>query len=140
MSKENGVTQLWPGTHLDTSYCTEDGAAHVSSEKLEKWRQINPPVQLDIKRGSILIRDVRLWHAGMPNFTQTPRPMIAMIHMAEWMNSSQGSDNSIVIPERSRDFFSDHETLVHATTVIPNDQFNHLLHGNPYDVVDTEKK
>lgn len=34
--------------------------------------------------GSIIVRDLRLWHAGMPNTTNDIRVMLAMIHFAPW--------------------------------------------------------
>lgn len=40
----------------------------------------------DVNRqlGSLIIRDLRLWHAGMPNTTDEIRIMLAMIHFAPW--------------------------------------------------------
>jgi hypothetical protein len=35
----------------------------------------------------VLVRDLRLWHAGMPNTTTTPRTMIAMVHVPWWWHS-----------------------------------------------------
>ena len=51
---------------------------------LERRRAIEPPIQPAVTRGSVVIRDIRLWHAGMPNQTSQPRPMIAMIHWCSW--------------------------------------------------------
>lgn len=34
--------------------------------------------------GSLIIRDLRLWHVGMPNTTDEIRIMLAMIHFAPW--------------------------------------------------------
>jgi len=59
----------------------------VLPEALERRRDKSPPFQPSMKRGGILIRDLRLWHAGMPNQTEQPRPMIAMIHYARWMQT-----------------------------------------------------
>jgi len=54
-----------------------------------------------MKRGGILIRDLRLWHAGMPNQTEQPRPMIAMIHYARWMQT----DPPLKFPKGTEAFF-----------------------------------
>jgi hypothetical protein len=62
-----------------------DGDIAVAAAKLEEQRLIAPPIQPVVKAGSIVIRDIRLWHAGMPNRTLVPRPMIAMIHTVAWM-------------------------------------------------------
>ena len=34
-------------------------------------------------QGDVLIRDRRLWHRGMPNATDEPRHMLALVHGAE---------------------------------------------------------
>ena len=31
-----------------------------------------------------MVRDLRLWHAGMPNSTDEVRVMLALIHFAPW--------------------------------------------------------
>ncbi|MDX1932867.1 MAG: phytanoyl-CoA dioxygenase family protein [Capsulimonadales bacterium] len=84
MSAENGATEIWPGTHRDTAVSIYD-PIELSEEHLAPWREKRPPIQPDVSAGSILIRDIRLWHAGMPNRTDVPRPMIAMIHQVTWL-------------------------------------------------------
>jgi hypothetical protein len=84
MTPENGSTQLWPATHLDTSVAAQDGDIKIPQAALDKWGASSTPVQPHIRLGSILIRDLRLWHRGMPNHTPVPRPMIAMIHWIRW--------------------------------------------------------
>ena len=46
--------------------------------------RISPLLPLTTIAGSIIIRDLRLWHAGMPNRIDTIRVMLAMIHFAQW--------------------------------------------------------
>ncbi len=84
VSEVNGSTEIWPGTHCDPTIVLQDGEIEVPESQLEKWRAIAPPIQPAMTAGSILIRDMRLWHAGTPNRTSVPRPMIAMIHYAAW--------------------------------------------------------
>ena len=58
--------------------------------------------QPTVQAGSVVIRDVRMWHAGMPNRTNVPRVMIAMIHWVSWWNDSD-------VPsflERDKEFFT----------------------------------
>lgn len=86
MSSENGSTEIWPGTHLDPTVVMQDGDIEVKPDVLEARRREVPPLQPTVKVGDVIIRDMRLWHAGMPNRTQAPRPMIAMIHYASWWN------------------------------------------------------
>jgi len=112
ISPLNGSTELWPGTHRDTSVSVHDDIK-VSPEALEVWRAKSPPFQPTMKRGGILIRDIRLWHAGMPNQTQQPRPMIAMIHYAWWMESH----SPLKFPKGTEAFFADSDLKVPATFV-----------------------
>jgi ectoine hydroxylase-related dioxygenase (phytanoyl-CoA dioxygenase family) len=84
MDARNGSTELWPGSHHDTTYSIHQGSARVSEEHLEARRVLRAPLQPSVQAGDILMRDIRLWHAGMPNQTSEPRPMIAMIHWASW--------------------------------------------------------
>jgi ectoine hydroxylase-related dioxygenase (phytanoyl-CoA dioxygenase family) len=37
-----------------------------------------PPCQPVVPKGSLVIRDLRLWHAGVGNQTEIPRVMLAM--------------------------------------------------------------
>lgn len=84
VSPENGSTEIWPGTHRDTSVSYQSGDIKVSEEKLAERRKVSPGFQYTASAGSVVIRDMRLWHAGMPNPSDTPRPMIAMIHYISW--------------------------------------------------------
>ena len=85
MDAQNGSTEIWLGTHLDTTMGSQMGSIRVPEAAIERRRAISPPIQPDVKRGNVLIRDMRLWHAGMPNQTDQPRPMIAMVHQVRWL-------------------------------------------------------
>jgi ectoine hydroxylase-related dioxygenase (phytanoyl-CoA dioxygenase family) len=90
---ENGSTEIWLGTHngfgLDAQEGThgERASGRIREELLRERRKISPPLQPVIKKGSIIVRDLRLWHAGMPNTTQQTRVMLAMIHFAPWFRN-----------------------------------------------------
>jgi ectoine hydroxylase-related dioxygenase (phytanoyl-CoA dioxygenase family) len=104
VSAENGATEIWPGTHRDPTISIHD-AIELTEEHLAKWRASNPPIQPNVTAGSVLIRDMRLWHAGMPNHTDVPRPMIAMIHQVKWLGKpeplkvEQGNEALFVHPD-----------------------------------------
>jgi ectoine hydroxylase-related dioxygenase (phytanoyl-CoA dioxygenase family) len=102
VSPENGSTELWPGSHLDTTVSMATDIK-VPTDVLERRRAEVPPFQPTMTRGSILIRDIRLWHAGMPNRTTAPRPMIAMIHAPSWF----ATGNPLRFPKGTEDFFAD---------------------------------
>jgi hypothetical protein len=84
VSPENGSTEIWPGSHKDTSIVIQQGDIKVDEARLVEQRKTSPGFQYTARAGSVVIRDIRLWHAGMPNHTATPRPMIAMIHYVSW--------------------------------------------------------
>ncbi|MES1147311.1 MAG: phytanoyl-CoA dioxygenase family protein, partial [bacterium] len=124
VSAANGSTEIWLGTHLDTSVAMQDGDIVVAPDVLEARRAISPPLQPDIKRGTAVIRDVRMWHAGMPNRTENPRPMIAMIHAVSWWEKG-----SLPFPKGSEAVF-EHPDLVTDTVFVEPDSLDYVkLHG-----------
>ena len=82
-SEENGSVELWPGSHLDVS------GRHIDDDHEVERRETVPPIRGNAKKGSALIRDMRLWHRGVPNLSDKPRHMIAMIHRIRWMRSGR---------------------------------------------------
>ena len=89
MTPENGSTELWPGTHLDTTRSIDETDIKLGPAEESERRAAVAPLQPCVPAGSVLIRDLRLWHRGMPNRTTTPRPMIAMIHWVRWWHSGK---------------------------------------------------
>lgn len=85
--KSNGVTEIWSGTH--NCYPQEEQQMHkergwIRKECIQNRAKIKPPVQPKIKKGSICFRDLRLWHAGMPNTSDHHRIMLAIDYFAQW--------------------------------------------------------
>src|SRR5262245_51742032 len=60
---ENGATEVWPGTHLIVDDGPEDAQA------IEDRASELPSVRTTAPAGSIILRDMRTWHRGMPNKT-----------------------------------------------------------------------
>lgn len=77
---ENGATEVWPGSHLildrpeDLGTPLEDRAARLPSAR---------PV---FPAGSVVVRDLRVWHRGMPNTTDTIRTMLAIVYFRSFLN------------------------------------------------------
>lgn len=128
VTPENGSTEIWPGTHRDTTYSVQNGSARIPEEVLAPYRAQSPPIQPTLSLGSILIRDIRLWHAGMPNHTQAPRPMIAMIHWCSWWND----DGPIPFPAGTEEFFRHPDLRTHARFV--DGPIDYLKHNQAYDL------
>ena len=94
VAAENGATEIWVGSHRESNISqhtefTTDGESGLTirPEILESRRQHSPPIQPSTKRGSVIIRDVRLWHAGMPNRTERPRIMLAFVLQPRWFQA-----------------------------------------------------
>jgi hypothetical protein len=67
MNEIHGTTALWPGSHhVDTL-----GSAEVGEEPL-------------VREGSCVIWDYRLRHAGTPNRSPVPRPLLYMTYCRPW--------------------------------------------------------
>jgi ectoine hydroxylase-related dioxygenase (phytanoyl-CoA dioxygenase family) len=87
-SPTNGSTECWPGTHLTTHFADQDAMNGIFPHLLEERAQISPPVQPTVAKGGIIIRDMRLWHAGMPNRTvDEVRVMLNLLYFADWYRS-----------------------------------------------------
>lgn len=105
VSPENGSTELWPGTHRDVTVAAGTDIK-IPADVLEKRRAEAPPFQPAFRCGGVLIRDMRMWHAGMPNRTDKPRPMIALCHTPAWLDVG----TPLRFPEGTESFF-EHPTL-----------------------------
>jgi ectoine hydroxylase-related dioxygenase (phytanoyl-CoA dioxygenase family) len=84
MTPENGSTEVWLGTHSDTGLHVQEGehgeraSGRIKLDELEKRRLDRPPCQPVVPKGSLVVRDLRLWHAGVGNQMKDPRVMLAM--------------------------------------------------------------
>lgn len=84
-SAENGATEVWLGSHHVSSVDEHvPGLLNIKSELVEERRKHSPPIQACTKKGSLTIRDLRLWHAGVPNKTDDPRIMLAFVIQPSW--------------------------------------------------------
>jgi ectoine hydroxylase-related dioxygenase (phytanoyl-CoA dioxygenase family) len=97
----NGATEFWLGSHAHTSSadqipCTEetkvrkqvpgDPSCNVKLDVVEERRKVRPPIQATCQKGDIMIRDLRTWHAGMPNMSEDDRIMIAVGCQVSFIN------------------------------------------------------
>lgn len=77
-------TEIWLGTHRNTTIADQEGAhgerasGRIKPDLLQAQRALRGPCQPVIKKGSIIVRDLRLWHGGKPNYSTEPRVMLAM--------------------------------------------------------------
>ncbi|MBM3265502.1 MAG: phytanoyl-CoA dioxygenase family protein [candidate division Zixibacteria bacterium] len=77
---ENGATEVWPGSHLltdgrgDREVPLEERAAFLRSERTT------------VPAGTLVVRDLRMWHRGMPNQTDQIRTMLAIVYFRDFMH------------------------------------------------------
>ena len=75
---ENGATEIWPGSHLMLDRDREEIANLLERSARYPSRQTLMPA------GSVVVRDMRAWHRGMPNSTDKPRMMLALVFFRQF--------------------------------------------------------
>ncbi|KAF7191095.1 Kanamycin B dioxygenase [Pseudocercospora fuligena] len=99
MDEKNGSTEIWVGSHRESNIEQHNFEDLTIKEDLVEERRVHsPPVQPRVPRGSIIIRDIRLWHAGMPNRTERPRIMFAFVYQPSWFQAP----SKVLLPEKVR--------------------------------------
>ncbi|TFE26282.1 phytanoyl-CoA dioxygenase family protein [Cohnella luojiensis] len=111
VNEENGPLEIWPGgSHLDhdsTRYTDIWGdpvraAKYMYSEK----------VLMNV--GSMVIRDIRMWHRGTPNRTDKMRTNLAFIYNREWYTAGA----TIPVPKEAFDKLSERGKMLLRTEKI----------------------
>jgi hypothetical protein len=64
---ENGAIDMLPGTHKK----------FYKYWRFAMERAYKGSTRIEMKQGDVLVRTSNVWHRGMPNFTDAPRPMLA---------------------------------------------------------------
>jgi hypothetical protein len=64
---ENGAIDMVPGSHKKFYKYWRFALEGVARKSL----------RIEMKQGDVLVRTSNVWHRGMPNFTEAPRPMLA---------------------------------------------------------------
>ncbi|KAK3718383.1 hypothetical protein LTR37_005196 [Vermiconidia calcicola] len=102
---ESGATEVWVGSHRDscvdqhtTDIYDNEAGLTIKPELLELRRKHSPPINPSTKKGSLIIRDVRLWHAGVPNKTHKPRIMLAFVYQPRWYQAP----SKVLLPLKAR--------------------------------------
>lgn len=120
-----GSTEFWLGSHASTSGLDQviatpetqlanaklvvgEPMTYVLPEVVEKRRKIRPPIQPSCDKGDIMLRDVRTWHAGMPNESDNYRIMLALGYQAQWYPNHTLRTN---LPVSQGNFFLKHGGL-----------------------------
>ncbi|KAH8895866.1 hypothetical protein GQ53DRAFT_714568 [Thozetella sp. PMI_491] len=131
-SPENGSTEFWLGSHKNTTTADQETATgrtcFVLPEKLEERRTVRPPIQARAKKGSITLRDLRLWHAGMPNPSGENRIMMALGYQARWYpNYTQ----RLKLPASMLNFFI-HDDIEIMANFVSDEEVQENLHKDNF--------
>lgn len=92
-TEENGSTEVWPGTHLIVDTDPAD------SKDLDNRAKLLPSQRTNVPAGSIILRDMRMWHRGMPNNADHARAMLAIVYQRRWL----AVDKLLDIPQATWD-------------------------------------
>ena len=78
---DNGATEIWPGSH----HALQDEEAEIDTLKVRPKRLADrPSLRTEMPAGSIVLRDMRTWHRGMPNLTDSPRTMLSLVYYRKY--------------------------------------------------------
>lgn len=82
--------EVWPRTHYDPMNRVVDGAweFQVPLDRLEEQRSNVPPLQVPHPKGSLILRDVRMWHGAVPNRTDRTRVMMSTSFAPAWYSAT----------------------------------------------------
>ncbi|GAA5857594.1 hypothetical protein JCM8547_004287 [Rhodosporidiobolus lusitaniae] len=104
---ENGSTEFWLGSHNcttghDQTWPSKDAKmpiCDVNQDALDRRMKERPGAQIRVKEGTVTLRDMRTWHAGMPNTTDEDRIMTAVGYSATWFPPPERKEEA---PESAR--------------------------------------
>jgi len=111
VSCDGGAMRLVPDTHT-MPFQLDKMAPFTESEMLESFGLMRVMV-CPMKRGDILLRDLRLWHAGAANLGDTPRLSPNSEFLAKWYaDATEGTEDHLaprrVLPRKLWEQLSPH--------------------------------
>lgn len=133
MTPENGSTEIWLGTQNYSVECQEGkqgerASGRIKESLLNKRTTERPCVQPVIKKGSIVIRDLRLWHAGKPNNTNEARVMLAMIHFANWFRNEM----YVELSQETKSMIDNNKNLIVQAKYYDDNELNSRYLNRPF--------
>lgn len=77
VTEQNGPLEAWPSTHLTPEKVYTGNLVQQAATSLDPVKMLTP-------KGSLIIRDIRMWHRGTPNVSDVIRPNMALIYGRGW--------------------------------------------------------
>ncbi|KAH8719308.1 hypothetical protein GQ44DRAFT_712552 [Phaeosphaeriaceae sp. PMI808] len=136
IDSRNGATEFWLGTHKGYSkdHHSSPTTGWIKQEVFMPRATISPPIQPAISKGSLMIRDLRCWHAGRENQTSEPRIILGFLYSPSWF----GSHMRMKFPHSSRPHL---ESWSHIdclkTAEFVTDEFDYLANHQDINLTQT---
>lgn len=90
ITEATGATEIYPGTHKEvavTEFKKGEQPIH-HPELIKKWE---PSARMEIPAGGVCFRDPRMWHRGISNPSDTPRPMVGLTYHSPLAKHQRGT-------------------------------------------------
>lgn len=106
-TEENGSTEVWPGTHLIADMDIGDSR----NPQMEARSKTMPSIRANMPAGSVMVRDMRVWHRRMPNKTNRVRTMLSLVYWRYMLAYPQLKFNTLpketgeLMSERARQLY-----------------------------------
>lgn len=127
---ENGATLIYPGSHL-ASVEAAGGTRQYSEQMLTGRALVHAPEQTTgIGPGDLVIRDLRLWHGGMPNVSSERRIMLALVVIDPTYREGDESGFKGFEAERGSESFWHHPRLRTSVSFVDAGDRSYYMHGH----------
>lgn len=108
---ENGATEVWPGTHWIVDDCEAD------STQLEERARFFPSQRTVLPVGALVVRDLRMWHRGVPNPGTELRTMMAIVYQRAFVHEEASN-----IPQTTWDSWSEEaQQIFRFNDIVPDE-------------------
>lgn len=127
---ENGATLVYVGSHR-SSVSAANGTRKFSQGMLDGQAALHPPEQtVNIRRGDLVIRDLRLWHGGMPNRSNDRRIMLALVVIDPLYRGGDESGFKGFEAEQGSEAFWHHPRMNTSVHFVPPGDRSYYMHGH----------
>ena len=108
---ENGATEVWPGTHWIVDDCEADGALLEERARFFASQRTVLPV------GALVVRDLRMWHRGVPNPGTELRTMMAIVYQRAFVH-----EEACTIPQTTwNSWTEDTQKIFRFNDIVPDE-------------------
>ncbi len=127
---ENGATLIYPESHR--ACVVKAGASRQYSQAMLDQQALarSPEQTIGIGPGDLIVRDLRLWHGGMPNTSDERRIMLALVVIdPDYQQADETGFKGFEAEIGSEDFWH-HPRLATSVHFVPAGDRSYYLHGH----------